>query len=192
MSFPSRRNSEFFSISPANNTLCSPTLIRSTQVWSLSCSLSDRCVRVQGAIPRTERRPKSSFRRRGSDLIPSPVCGEGWRRRQQQRVRCRQRRRDPADRHGLHDRCGAAGVIGVVVAENQAVQFSDAERAQGGDQDAVAAVGITGKIRAGVVEQCMLPGLRGDCQSLPDIEDDQAQRALLREVPAYSGTSAAA
>ena len=90
----------------------------------------------------------------------------------------RQQGRQPSYRHGLHHGSCSARVIGVVVSEYQSVQPGDAHRPQRWDQDTVAAIGAIAEIRPGIVEQRMMPGLRGNRQALSHIENYQAQGIL--------------
>src|SRR6516225_4297023 len=85
-------------------------------------------------------------------------------------VLLRQRRRKPPHRHGVEQRERAAAVIGVLMADDHAVQMRDACGAEHRRNDAVAGIRCFVEARPGVVEERVGMRLHEYGQALSDVE----------------------
>jgi len=106
--------------------------------------------------------------------LPSIAAIRGA-RRPGQPIKVGKRGHHPAHRDGLQHRCGAPGVIIVIVAYDQSVKFPDANRSQIGHDNARAAVSVRTERRSGVVEQRVARGADDHGHAVSHVEHGDAQ-----------------
>ena len=155
----------------------------STQLMSFALAApACRSRPAADAASRSARRPIPRPGRRCRGGGPAPAR-KGW--------SSGMRTRRPRHRQAVEQRQRAAGMVLVLMGEDQAVEPLHARRAQVGQQDAVAAVGVRRELRPGVVEQVVAGRLHVHGQALADVEHRQPQLARCRPLPAAPAAAAA-
>jgi len=113
--------------------------------------------------------------------VPSLPCLAAQRRtcRQAQRSDVGKGRHQPAHGDGLQNRCGAPGMVIVVMADDKAIDALDANCTQIRHNDTRAAVGTRAKRWSGVVEQCVVRRTQDYRNAVTHIEHRDAQSTML-------------